>query len=187
MVLITWTSRKASVSRYKHDNSYYFLLGRCTVYNCHSTLPAGTHTRFLKLPSLPNESASHFFGQSLWAHREGRVYECKPCFAKLEKGCKMIHAIQQIVRELHSCCMFLWGDNCVSWHWKAFTTSTTQRKKSLLKLSPQPSVHSLIKSKAKTGKQSFAFAHRSLIMQVISVRHVIIDSIAISLVLTTFR
>ena len=37
-------------------------------------------------------------------------------------------------------CMFLWGENCISWHWKAFKTSTIEHKKSLQKLSPQRSV-----------------------------------------------
>jgi len=28
----------------------------------------------------------------------GREYTCKPCFVKLEKGCKTIHAIQRWVQ-----------------------------------------------------------------------------------------
>jgi len=73
---------------------------------------------------------------------------------------KTIHAVQQIVSDFCSCCMFLWGENCVSWRWKAFTTcNVIECKKSLQKLSPQRIVP---KSKAETGKQSFDFAHRSL-------------------------
>jgi len=70
---------------------------------------------------------------------------------------KTIHAVQQIVSDFCSCCMFLGGENCVSWRWKAFTTSSIiERKKSLRKLSPQCIVP---KSIAETGKQSFNFAH----------------------------
>ena len=121
----------------------------CTI--CYPPLHAGTHRRLLKPPSPPNESASHFC-QCMWAHHGGvRAYACMPCFAKLEKGCKMIHAVQQIVSDLCSCCMFLWGDNCISWHWKAFTTSTIERKK----LSPQCSIP-LSSQKLRTWKQSCA-------------------------------
>ena len=39
-----------------------------------------------------------------------RVYVCKPCFVKLEEGCKTIPAVQQIVTtsvELCPCGLFL--------------------------------------------------------------------------------
>ena len=58
----------------------------CTI--CRSPLPAGTHRRLSKPPSLPSESAFCFFS----CLREPIVVEgeCKPCSAKLEKGCKTI-------------------------------------------------------------------------------------------------
>ena len=63
---------------------------------------------------------------------------------KLKKGFKTVDTIVPMARQfmpsiLCSCCMFLWGDNCVSWRWKAFTTSTIECKKSLQTLSPQRS------------------------------------------------
>ena len=67
---------------------------------CSICPPVGTYRRLLKPPLPSNESASHFLavymGPSLLL-RGGRVCTCKPCFAKLEKGCKTIHAI-------HHCC-----------------------------------------------------------------------------------
>ena len=58
--------------------------------------------RLLKPPLPSNESASHFLavymGPSL-LFTGGRVYTCKPCFVKLEKGCKKIHAIQHCCKQ----------------------------------------------------------------------------------------
>jgi len=70
----------------------------------------------------------------------GKVYVCKPYFAKLEKGCKTIHAFQQIVSDLCPYCMFLWWCQLHFLTLKGFTTSTVGCMKSLLKLSPQRSV-----------------------------------------------
>jgi len=61
------------------------------------------------------------FWQSTWAHRGGgKVYAGKLSLANLGKGCKTIHVIQQIVRDLCSCSMFLWCDDSVSWRSNAF-------------------------------------------------------------------
>ena len=71
---------------------------------CLSSLPTGTHRRLLKPPSPSTESASRFLevyvSPSLLPSHEGRVYACKMCFMKLEKGCKTIDAVQQSVSDL---------------------------------------------------------------------------------------
>ena len=71
---------------------------------CLSLLPAGSRRRLLKPPSPSTESASHFLAAyvspSLLSSHGGRVYTCRTCFAKLEKGCKTIEAVQQIVSDL---------------------------------------------------------------------------------------
>jgi len=78
---------------------------------CHSPLPTGTHRRLLKPPSSLNESASSFFG----CLRKPILVEgecIKLCSAKLDNIVPMahgktIHAVQQVVSDLCSCCMFL--------------------------------------------------------------------------------
>ena len=71
---------------------------------CRSPIPAGTHRRLLKPPSPSTESAARFLAvyvsPSLLPSHGGRVYACKMCFGKLEKGCKTIDTVQQIVSDL---------------------------------------------------------------------------------------
>ena len=85
-----------SMSEYKHDHGYLFWERRGTTYQ----LPSCGYPKRLLKPPLPSNESVHFLavymGPSLLLIG-GRVYTCKPCFAKLEKGCKTILAV-------HHCC-----------------------------------------------------------------------------------
>jgi len=108
-----------------HGDSYRD--SRCTLYHLPLTCTIEGFWSLLHRPvSLP-PVVSSLCEPSLLLSGGGRVYVCKPCFVKLEKCCKTIPAVQQIVNnlcELCPCCLFLWWWQLCFLTLKAFTTCT---------------------------------------------------------------
>ena len=81
--------------------SWLLVLREKTCAICRSPIPAGSHRRlFEAVHRICCPFLAVYVSPSLLPSHGGRVYTCKMCFGKLEKGCKTIDAVQQIVSNL---------------------------------------------------------------------------------------
>ena len=133
----------------------------CKLTICRSPLPVGTHRRLLKPPLPSNESASRFLPvrvrPPLW--RESVCMQ--PCFAKLDKSCKSIHAIQKTVSDL-SLLAACSREVTTAFPYVKNLHNQCNRAQEVASEVVATTQRSLINSKAETGKQSYTFAHCSL-------------------------